>query len=84
MCVAVIVRVGVVVVLQRRRVRCDTVASNGSHRELGACNEDRLFSDYVHPSLFMLAETCCAASLSRLGNRKKYFPFILPLAFCSR
>ena len=90
MCVAVIVCVGVVVVqVQRRRVRCccdDTVASSSrSRRELGrACNEDRVFSGYIHPSLFMLAETCCAASLSRLGNRKKYFTFILPLAFCLR
>ena len=37
-------------------------------------------------TLFILAfscwqRLCCAASLYQLGNRKKYFPFILPLAF---
>ena len=80
MCVAVIVGVGVVVVeMQWRRVRCDTVASCSSRRELGACNEDRFFSDSVHPSLFMLAETLLRCQPLPARKQKEVLP-IYPAA----
>ena len=80
MCVAVIVGVGVVVVeMQWRRVGCDTVASCSSRRELGACNEDRFFSDSVHPSLFMLAETLLRCQPLPARKQKEVLP-IYPAA----
>ena len=65
--------------MQRRRVRCDTVASCSSRRKLGACNDDRFFSDSVHPSLFMLAETLLRCQPLPALKQKEVLP-IYPAA----